>query len=94
MQTLAGNPRSFTATWVRPSGGSVKIFRELLVGSDPTGEEERALRGPYVKPIGQTEVEGTAADWKTRLKNIYSKVLLPLLVKLELILLAKGCSLF
>lgn len=54
----------FTTTWVKWSGGGVKNSRELLVGSDPTGEEENTLRGPYVKPTGQTEVESTPTDWK------------------------------
>lgn len=64
IQTLAGSPRPFKATWVRRSGGSVKNLQELLVGSDPTGEEESILRGRYMKPTGQTVVEGTAIDWK------------------------------
>lgn len=42
----------------------MKNLQELLVGSDPIGEEESILRGRYMKPTGQTVVEGTAIDWK------------------------------
>lgn len=64
MKTLAENPRPFTDGWMRWSGHRVGDFQELLVGNDPTGEEESTLKGPYVKPKGHTDLKGIATDWK------------------------------